>query len=94
MPYTKQEIFDLAAVGLLNQKDKSRDLDGQVCKFRGTFNKKCAVGFCNLPYLVGHNTILKKLQNIHDQHPIYSWKELLKQLAQDFQLSTAAIDNL
>lgn len=41
----EQEIFDIAAVGLLKQKEKSK-YRTDPCKYRGPDNKKCAIGFC------------------------------------------------
>lgn len=41
---TKQEIFNIAAGGLLKQNKYSTDVMGQ-CAYRGIGNLKCAVGF-------------------------------------------------
>ena len=41
---TAQEVFDIAAKGLLKQKRRSTDACG-FCQYRGLERKKCAVGF-------------------------------------------------
>lgn len=42
---TMQEMFDTAALGLLTQNRKSLDHRSAVCKFRGNYGTKCAIGF-------------------------------------------------
>lgn len=42
--YTLQQAFDIAALGMLNQGEKSRNHTG-TCMYRGDHGRKCAVGF-------------------------------------------------
>lgn len=48
---TKQEIFDIVSLHLLNQNEKSiahSNLGGITCKYRGSNNLRCAIG-CLIP---------------------------------------------
>lgn len=105
---TAQEVFDQCAVHLLTQKEKC-EIEGDGCKYR-IGNLKCAAGcfidedeynvnmegkiwsMLNVPD--SHNSLINKLQLIHDCNKPEHWKERLILFCKKENLNTNAIDNL
>ena len=44
--------------------------------------------FFGFKHEVPHVELLRRLQNLHDKHPVNIWKEELEQIAMDFNLNT------
>ena len=41
---TEQEVFDQVALHLLNQGERSNDVDGSICMYKGAGGLQCAAG--------------------------------------------------
>lgn len=75
------------AVGCFIADDEySSEIEGSIY---GSFSFNEFFGFKDE---APHLTLLRRLQNLHDKHPVDIWKEELEQIALDFNLNTNILE--